>query len=84
MQTEIAETIFEKVKNLSRKQQEDVLEIIEQKFSASPNLQKSDSRPIWEVIAEISSEIPDEEWEKLPSDGSVNHDHYLYGAPKKY
>jgi len=36
------------------------------------------------VIAEISSEIPDEEWEKLPSDGSVNHDHYLYGAPKKY
>ena len=84
MPTEIAETIFEKVKNLSLKQQQDVLEIIEEKISALPNLRNTDSRPIWEVIAEISSEIPDEEWEKLPSDGSVNHDHYLYGAPKKH
>lgn len=81
MPTEIAETIFEKVKNLPLKQQEDVLEMIESKFS---NTASGNSRPIWEVIAEISSEIPDEEWEKLPSDGSVNHDHYLYGAPKKY
>ena len=81
MSTEIAETIYEKVKHLPIKEQEDVLQIIESKFS---NGASENSRPIWEVIAEISGEIPDEEWEKLPSDGSVNHDHYLYGAPKKY
>ena len=81
MPTKIAETIFEKVKTLPLKQQEEVLEIIEKKLFVS---QQKDSRPIWEIIAEISNEIPLEEWEKLPSDGSVNHDHYLYGAPKKY
>ncbi len=63
MQTEIAQTIFEKVRVLPLNQQEEVLEFIEEKLSS---IQKKDSRPIWEVIAEISSEIPDEEWEKLP------------------
>ena len=28
-------------------------------------------------------DIPAEEWQKLPTDGAENHDHYLYGAPKK-
>ena len=80
MQPEIAQTIFEKVKILSLDEQKEVLEIIEKKVSVS---QKKDSRPIWEVIAEISSQVPDEEWAKLPVDGAENHDHYLYGAPKK-
>ena len=81
MQTEIAQTIFEKVKVLSLAEQKKVLKLVEEKLAAN---QKADSRPIWEVITEISSEIPDEEWEKLPADGSVNHDHYLYGTLKKY
>lgn len=81
MQTDVTQTISDKIKQLAPEQQQEVLEFVEQKISAS---EKKDTRPIWEVIAEISSEIPDEEWEKLPSDGSVNHDHYLYGAPKKY
>lgn len=81
METDIAQTIYQKVQILPTDQQREVLEIVEKKLSVS---QKKDTRPIWEIITEISSEIPDEEWEKLPSDGSVNHDHYLYGAPKKY
>jgi len=81
MPTEIAETIFEKVKILSLDEQKKVLKIIEKKVSAS---QKKNSRPIWEIAEEISKSVPLEEWKKLPSDGSVNHDHYLYGAPKKY
>lgn len=80
MQTEIAETIFEKVKALSRDEQEKVLQIVEAKLSVSP---KKDPRPIWDVITEISGDVPIEEWDKIPSDGSINHDHYLYGAPKK-
>jgi hypothetical protein len=80
MQTEIAETIFEKVKTLSRDQQEEVLQIIETKLST---IQNRDSRPIWDVITEINSSVPEEEWNKIPNDGSINHDHYLYGAPKK-
>lgn len=33
-------------------------------------------------VQEIQSKVPVEEWEKLPHDASINHDHYLYGAPK--
>ncbi|MEA2989675.1 MAG: hypothetical protein QOG83_2386 [Alphaproteobacteria bacterium] len=42
-----------------------------------------DSRPIWERIADITARVPAEEWEKLPTDLAANHDHYLYGAPKR-
>jgi Arc/MetJ-type ribon-helix-helix transcriptional regulator len=40
-------------------------------------------KPIWEVIEEITREIPDEEFLKLPVDGAEQHDHYLYGTPKR-
>ena len=33
------------------------------------------ARPIWEVVAEIGREIPDEEWAKVPQDASVNFRH---------
>lgn len=28
-------------------------------------------------------DIPDEVWETLPTDLAYQHDHYLYGTPKK-
>ena len=43
----------------------------------------SAQKPLWEVIAEIASSVPDQEWAKIPSDASYQLDHYLYGAPKK-
>ena len=39
-------------------------------------------KPIWEVFEEIAATIPDEEWAKLPTDGSEQHDHYIYGTAK--
>lgn len=42
-----------------------------------------DTRPIWEVIAETMKSVPPEEFAKLPSDGASEHDHYLYGHPKR-
>jgi hypothetical protein len=33
-------------------------------------------------VQAIQTEVPTQEWDKLPHDGSINHDHYLYGAPK--
>ena len=41
------------------------------------------TRSIWEEVAEISGGVPDEAWQAVPADGSEQHDHYLYGAPKK-
>ena len=42
----------------------------------------SPRKPIWDVFKEITASIPDEEWEKFPTDGSEQHDHYLYGTDK--
>ncbi len=38
-------------------------------------------RPIWEIIVEIGTQIPEEEWAKVPNDASINYKHYLYGVP---
>jgi hypothetical protein len=40
-------------------------------------------KPIWERILERSAAIPDEEFDKLPTDLAEQHDHYLYGTPKR-
>lgn len=37
----------------------------------------------WDLIEAIWSQIPDEEFEKLPPDGSAQHDHYIYSVPKR-
>jgi hypothetical protein len=39
--------------------------------------------PIWEAFIEASLEIPDEELDLLPTDGATQHDHYIYGTPKR-
>ncbi|GAG79000.1 unnamed protein product [marine sediment metagenome] len=41
------------------------------------------AKPIWEVIEEIISDVPPEEFDKLPRDGATEHDHYIYGTAKK-
>ena len=41
-------------------------------------------RPIWEVFQELTKDIPKEAWDKLPEDGALEHDHYIYGTPKRY
>jgi hypothetical protein len=33
-------------------------------------------RPIWEKVAEIGAQIPDEEWAKAPSDASIHYKHF--------
>ena len=44
---------------------------------------KTESRHISEVIAEIMAGVPPDEFAKLPKDGASEHDHYLYGHPKR-
>jgi putative addiction module CopG family antidote len=38
---------------------------------------------IWEIAEELFGEIPDEELERLPTDGAAQVDHYVYGLPKR-
>jgi antitoxin component of MazEF toxin-antitoxin module len=40
-------------------------------------------RPIWEEILDLTKDIPPEELAKSPTDGASQHDHYIYGTPKR-
>ncbi len=44
---------------------------------------ETESRPIWEVIADSMKDVPAEDLESLPRDGASQLDHYLYGHPKR-
>jgi hypothetical protein len=83
MSANLEQAILEKLQTLPDKKQEEVLALVDQMLKEEPPQTRQNARPIWEVITELSAQVPMEEWEKLPSDGSVNHDHYLYGAPKQ-
>ena len=75
MQTNVTEQISRRVKLLPAEKQEQVLEFVES--LGSPQ------RSMLDIIKEIKATIPQDVLENLPVDGAENHDHYLYGAPKK-
>ncbi|MEP7273856.1 MAG: hypothetical protein ABI882_20315 [Acidobacteriota bacterium] len=81
MSSKIAEIVSEKVRVLPPEQQREVLDFVEQ--LAKSTVSAKSTRGIWEEVEEISTRVPDEAWHDVPSDGSQQHDHYLYGAPKK-
>ncbi len=81
MAANIEESVIEKLRGLPVEKQQQVLEFVEN--LTAPVAPNKDDRSIWEVIREITADVPDEEWAKLPTDGAEQHDHYLYGSPKK-
>lgn len=40
-------------------------------------------KPIWEIAQELVADITEEELNQLPTDGAEQHDHYIYGIPKR-
>ena len=36
-----------------------------------------------EIAAELLADVPEEVFDRLPTDGAAQHDHYLYGTPKR-
>ena len=45
---------------------------------------EGEQMPFWERAVELMKDVPDEELDKLPTDGAAEHDHYIYGTPKRY
>lgn len=43
---------------------------------------EKEAKPVWEIIAGISAQVPEEEWAEVPTDLSKEVDHYLYGTPR--
>ena len=79
MSSRIEEAIVERLRALDADEQKRVLEFVER-------IERQKSQPaktLWDAIQDIVKDVPDEVWERLPTDGSEQHDHYLYGSPKK-
>ncbi len=70
--------IQERVHTLPVEQQEEVLKFVENLPNKKTSLQR-----LGQLIDECFKDVPPEAYEQLPTDGAENHDHYLYGAPKK-
>ncbi len=51
--------------------------------AASPPDAARAEKPVWEQILELTADIPDEEFDRLPADLAEQHDHYIYGTPKR-
>ena len=79
MSIHVAETIFEKVKSLPPETQREALDFIEKLTQRKVKTRLRIFEKIDEIVAKKSEEI----WDKLPTDSSINVDHYLYGAKKK-
>lgn len=78
MAINIEETLINKVRTLPPEKQQQVLDFLE---ALPPG--EHPKQTIWEKIRERAKEVPDEVWEQMPIDGAEQHDHYLYGTPKK-
>jgi Arc/MetJ-type ribon-helix-helix transcriptional regulator len=65
---------------------DEALRLLEQRDSGpspTPRVATPSDQPIWERILERTAEIPDEVWDKIPTDLAEQHDHYIYGTPKR-
>jgi Arc/MetJ-type ribon-helix-helix transcriptional regulator len=64
-----------------------VQRLSQEQSQAKPEANQADAahmhKPIWEVFQELSASVPDEVWDALPTDLSEQHDHYIYGTPKR-
>jgi sugar-specific transcriptional regulator TrmB len=84
MATDITDKVIEKLRGLPESRQAEVLKYVEKLASDEVDRENGHGQPaIWDKIQTIMRDVPDEVLATIPTDGSINVDHYLYGAPKK-
>ncbi len=84
MSANLEQAILEKLQALPDNKQQEVLALVDEMLKEDHEPRPRENvRPIWEIIQEIGNQAPPGTWDDVPTDGSVNHDHYLYGAPRK-
>jgi hypothetical protein len=84
MAANLEDQLIDKVRALPPDKQQEALRLLDTLATGASSERTSvDRRSIWEVVDEINAGLPADTWENVPTDGSINLDHYLYGAPKK-
>lgn len=84
MAANLEDQLIDKVRALPPDKQQEALRLLESlALDVSSEGTDVDRRSIWEVVDKINARLPTDTWENVPTDGSINLDHYLYGASKK-
>jgi len=86
MASNLENQLIDKIRALPPQKQEEALRLIDSLASrAGSELNRSSDshRSVWDVVKEVNAGLPADTWDTVPDDGSLNLDHYLYGAPKK-
>lgn len=78
--TNLEQSIIEKIHSFPPEKQRKMLDYAE---SLETNGGGASNQTLWEMVKDIIEEVPDEAWDEIPADSSVNIDHYLYGHKKK-
>lgn len=81
MAANLEEQLIDKVRALPLNKQQEALRLLDtlaSGASSEPNGTGTDRRPVWQVIDEINAGLPADTWDSVPTDGSINLDHYLY------
>jgi hypothetical protein len=63
--------------------QEWLLQLAAERGPVETDLPGAQREPFWKVFLERVHSLPPEAFEGLPTDGASEHDHYLYGSPKR-
>lgn len=75
----IQQAVIEKLARFSLDEQKKVLAFVEDLVRREAPRAKFGA-----IFKEAAKNVPPEAWQEVPTDGAINHDHYLYGAPKRY
>ena len=46
-------------------------------------LRATGDKPLWQIVSEAAESLPPDVMKNLPADGAEEHDHYIYGTPKR-
>ncbi|HXQ74472.1 MAG TPA: hypothetical protein VN844_28465 [Pyrinomonadaceae bacterium] len=84
MAANLEDQLIDKVRALPPNKQREALRLLDSlAMDAESEGTEVDRKSIWELVDTINAGLPADTWENVPTDGSINLDHYLYGAPKK-
>ena len=78
MAVDVEQQVIEGLRQLSVEQQHEVADFV---LALIHNPQAGST--LWDKIDTRTQQVPLEAWEKVPTDGAEQHDHFLYGSPKK-
>ncbi len=60
-----------------------LLDLACQHAPAEPEDHHKPDQPFWKTFTDRMHSLPAEVFRSLPTDGASEHDHYLYGSPKR-